>query len=146
MRRCALLHFACLAAAGIDAGQFNISGGFRLAASVWDAEQQGTVCGARADLQTAGLNGVFAHFCRCWQKWVAPVRETPPSPAPKGAERCGRGSSGAKQQCARPLTGTGAPRIISVTGRCCQRFSPVNVSFLSQETVTWQSGGFCFSQ
>ena len=81
MCRCALLHFACLAAAGIEAGRFNISGGFRLAASVWDAEQRGTVCGARADLQTAGLNGVFAHFCRCWQKWVAPVRETPLAPA-----------------------------------------------------------------
>ena len=86
MCRCALLHFACLAAAGIEAGRFNISGGFRLAASVWDAEQRGTVCGARADLQTAGLNGVFAHFCRCWQKWVAPVRETPLT-APGGAER-----------------------------------------------------------
>ena len=86
MCRCALLHFACLAAAGIEAGRFNISGGFRLAASVWDAEQRGTVCGARADLQTAGLNGVFAHFCRRGQKWVAPGRETPLT-APGGAER-----------------------------------------------------------
>ena len=33
--------------------------------------------GARADFQTAGLNGVFAHFCRRGQKWVAPERETP---------------------------------------------------------------------
>ena len=32
--------------------------------------------GARADFQTAGLNGVFAHFCRRGQKWVAPERET----------------------------------------------------------------------
>ena len=32
--------------------------------------------GARADLQTEGLNGVFAHFCRRGQKWVAPRRET----------------------------------------------------------------------
>ena len=37
-----------------------------------------TMCGARADFQTAGLNGVFAHFCRRGQKWVAPVRETSP--------------------------------------------------------------------
>ena len=36
---------------------------------------ENTMCGARADFQTAGLNGVFAHFCRCWQKWVAPERE-----------------------------------------------------------------------
>ena len=75
MRRCAALHFAFSAAAGIDAGQFHISGGFHPAASAWYAEQQNTLCGARADLQTAGLNSVFAHFCRCWQKWVAPGRE-----------------------------------------------------------------------
>ena len=30
-----------------------------------------TTHGTRADLQTAGLNGVFAHFCRRGQKWVA---------------------------------------------------------------------------
>ena len=36
------------------------------------------LCGARADFQTAGLNGVFAHFCRRGQKWVAPERETAP--------------------------------------------------------------------
>ena len=35
-----------------------------------------TMCGARADFQTAGLNGGFAHFCRRGQKWVAPERET----------------------------------------------------------------------
>ena len=34
-----------------------------------------TTHGTRADLQTAGLNGVFAHFCRRGQKWVAPGRE-----------------------------------------------------------------------
>ena len=34
--------------------------------------------GARADFQTAGLNGVFAHFCRRGQKWVAPEREAFP--------------------------------------------------------------------
>ena len=39
---------------------------------------ENTVCGARADFQTAGLNGVFAHFCRRGQKWVAPERETSP--------------------------------------------------------------------
>ena len=37
---------------------------------------ENTMCGARADFQTAGLNGVFAHFCRRGQKWVAPERET----------------------------------------------------------------------
>ena len=37
-----------------------------------------SLCGARADFQTAGLNGVFAHFCRRGQKWVAPERETAP--------------------------------------------------------------------
>ena len=36
---------------------------------------ENTMCGARADFQTAGLNGVFAHFCRWGQKWVAPERE-----------------------------------------------------------------------
>ena len=39
---------------------------------------ENTMCGARADFQTAGLNGVFAHFCRRGQKWVAPERETSP--------------------------------------------------------------------
>ena len=39
---------------------------------------ENTMCGARADFQTAGLNGVFAHFCRRGQKWVAPERETAP--------------------------------------------------------------------
>ena len=36
--------------------------------------------GARADFQTAGLNGVFAHFCRRGQKWVAPERGTASAP------------------------------------------------------------------
>ena len=39
---------------------------------------ENTMCGARADFQTAGLNGVFAHFCRRGQKWVAPEREASP--------------------------------------------------------------------
>ena len=78
MRRCAVLHFGRSAAAGINADQFHISGGLHLAASAWDAERQSPMCGARADFQTAGLNGVFGHFCRCWQKWVAPERETSP--------------------------------------------------------------------
>ncbi len=38
-----------------------------------------TTHGTRADLQTAGLNGVFAHFCRRGQKRVAPVREISPA-------------------------------------------------------------------
>ena len=75
MRRCTVLHFALSAAAGTEADQFHISGGLHFAASAWDAERYGALCGARADLQTAGLNGVFAHFCRCWQKWVALERE-----------------------------------------------------------------------
>ena len=68
MRRCAGLHFGRSAAAGIEADQFHISGGLHFAASAWDAERYGALCGARADLQTAGLNGVFGHFCRCRQK------------------------------------------------------------------------------
>ena len=76
MRRCAVLHFVFSAAAGIDAGQFHISGDLHFVAPVWDAQTREILCGARADLQTAGLNGVFAHFCRCWQQWVAPGRET----------------------------------------------------------------------
>ena len=39
---------------------------------------ENAMCGARADFQTAGLNGGFAHFCRRGQKWVAPERETSP--------------------------------------------------------------------
>ena len=95
MRRCAGLHFGRSAAAGIGADQFHISGGFHFAASAWNAELQGSMCGARADLQTAGLNGVFAHFCRCWQTWVAPGgTEYPLNAAERngaaGGERMGR--------------------------------------------------------
>ena len=94
MRRCAGLHFGRSAAAGIEADQFHLSGGFHFAASAWNAERQGSMCGARADLQTAGLNGVFAHFCRCWQKWVAPESEISLTAAERngaaGGERMGR--------------------------------------------------------
>ena len=47
---------------------------------------ENTMCGARADFQTAGLNGVFAHFCRRGQKWVAPEREIsiPPEAMKRG--------------------------------------------------------------
>ena len=47
---------------------------------------ENTMCGARADFQTAGLNGVFAHFCRRGQKWVAPEREisSPPEAMKRG--------------------------------------------------------------
>ena len=75
MRRCTVLHFGRSAAAGTEADQFHISGGLHFAASAWNAERQGSMCGARADLQTCGLNGVFGHFCRRRQKWVAPERE-----------------------------------------------------------------------
>ena len=78
---------------------------------------ENTMCGARADFQTAGLNGVFAHFCRRGQKWVAPERETSPCrllkemgppeairkrPAPAGAERpfCSRKPQ--KKSCLAP--------------------------------------------
>mgnify|MGYP001065974377 CR=1 FL=1 len=94
MRRCAVLHFAFSAAAGMGADQFHISGGFCPAATVWDAPPRSVMCGTRADLQTAGLNGVFAHFCRCWQKWVAPESEISLTAAERngaaGGERMGR--------------------------------------------------------
>ena len=50
---------------------------------------ENTMCGARADFQTAGLNGVFAHFCRRGQKWVAPEREIsiPPEAIRSGSRR-----------------------------------------------------------
>ena len=56
---------------------------------------ENTMCGARADFQTAGLNGVFAHFCRRGQKWVAPERETSPCRLLKemGPPEAGKGSA-----------------------------------------------------
>ena len=57
MRRCAVLHFGRSAAAGTEADQFHISGGLHFAAFAWDAERQVPMCGARADFQTAGVNG-----------------------------------------------------------------------------------------
>ena len=71
MRRCAVLHFGRSAAAGTEADQFHISGGLHFAAFARDAERQAHVCGARADFQTAGLNGVFGYFCRRGQKYPA---------------------------------------------------------------------------
>ena len=68
MRRCAVLHFGRSAAAGTEADQFHISGGLHFAASARDAERQAHMCGARADFQTAGLNGVFGHFWGWGQK------------------------------------------------------------------------------
>ena len=62
MRRCAVLHFGRSAAAGTEADQVHISGGLHFAAFARDAERQAPMCGARADFQTAGLNGVFDHF------------------------------------------------------------------------------------
>ena len=67
---------------------------------------ENTMCGARADFQTAGLNGVFAHFCRRGQKWVAPEREI--SIPPEGAIRAppvadkARRASGRGQNFKRP--------------------------------------------
>ena len=56
---------------------------------------ENTMCGARADFQTAGLNGVFAHFCRRGQKGVAPERETSPCRLLKemGPPEAGKGSA-----------------------------------------------------
>jgi hypothetical protein len=62
MRRCAVLHFGRSAAAGTEADQFHISGGLHFAAFARDAERQAHMCGARADFQTAGLNGVSGTF------------------------------------------------------------------------------------
>ena len=75
---------------------------------------ENTMCGARADFQTAGLNGVFAHFCRRGQKWVAPERDRTPirllkaMGPPEGAIRAppvadkARGASGRGQNFKRP--------------------------------------------
>ena len=68
MRRCAVLHFGRSAAAGTEADQFHISGGLHFAAFARDAERQAHMCGARADFQTAGVNGVFGHFWGWGQK------------------------------------------------------------------------------
>ena len=68
MRRCAVLHFGRSAAAGTEADQFRISGGLHFAAFARDAERQAPMCGARADFQTAGLNGVFGRFWGWGQK------------------------------------------------------------------------------
>ena len=79
---------------------------------------ENTMCGARADFQTAGLNGVFAHFCRRGQKWVAPEREITPirllkeMGPPEGAIRAppvadkARGASGRGQNFKRPPLGS----------------------------------------
>ena len=66
---------------------------------------ENTMCGARADFQTAGLNGVFAHFCRRGQKWVAPERETSPCrlrPKVTRARRRGTASAPPKQKWVAP--------------------------------------------
>ena len=79
---------------------------------------ENTMCGARADFQTAGLNGVFAHFCRRGQKWVAPEREASPCRLlkemgpPEGAIRAppvadkARRASGRGQNFKRPPLGS----------------------------------------
>ena len=69
---------------------------------------ENTMCGARADFQTAGLNGVFAHFCRRGQKWVAPEREITPirllkEMGPPEAMKTGRLSNRAKATAKRWL-------------------------------------------
>ena len=74
-----------------------------------------TTHGTRADLQTAGLNGVFAHFCRRGQKWVAPGREMallrPQArksiAAAWGAPPCERaaGDAGSRDACKRDRRG-----------------------------------------
>ena len=64
-----------------------------------------SLCGARADFQTAGLNGVFSHFCRRGQKWVAPERETSPCrlrPKVTRARRRGTASAPPKQKWVAP--------------------------------------------
>ena len=66
---------------------------------------ENTMCGARADFQTAGLNGVFAHFCRRGQKWVAPQRETSPCRLLKEMGPPEAIKSGSRQSAKPPLAG-----------------------------------------
>jgi len=60
--------FCTFSGSGDRSRSIHISGGFAIAAFVWDAQTRETLCGARADFQTAGLNGVFGHFCLRRQK------------------------------------------------------------------------------
>ena len=89
MRRCAGLHFAFSAAAGIEAGRFGWFSPCRVRVGRRTAKP---MCGARADPQTAGLNGVFGHFCRREQKRQRRGRGM----SPAAAER--NGAAGGKKQ------------------------------------------------